>query len=276
MAGKFMKIKRIIIPMMTLIIMTSQLAGCATMSSNEMLETMQESPDVSIEYAIPDEEQQSLDATHILNIDNGGVVDSDSEGDIGLIDTQQEAKELSGAELLDYFQKVYDIHQEIHIATTLDGLINEELEFLVDLVESDGYTLPSDYEAQYRAWRPTDSLPADIQTGNETEQQSQQQPSGQQQGQQSSGQKQPGSQQTQQPSSGQQQQGQNQTSKPSGSTYDPYDGLGSYEAKVDDLCKKYPELSREEIMHRFPDPATSHIDEAAARADAAEDRLNVG
>ena len=45
MASKFMKIKRIIIPMMTLIIMTSQLAGCATMSSNEMLETMQESPD---------------------------------------------------------------------------------------------------------------------------------------------------------------------------------------------------------------------------------------
>ena len=49
--------------------MTSQLAGCATMSSNEMLETMQESQDVSIEYAIPDTGQQSIDATQVIDVD---------------------------------------------------------------------------------------------------------------------------------------------------------------------------------------------------------------
>ena len=54
-----------------------------------------------------------------------------------------EVKELSGTELLEYFQKVYDICQEIHISTTLDGLINEELEFLVGLVESDVTRPPS-------------------------------------------------------------------------------------------------------------------------------------
>lgn len=42
MTGRFMKIKKVIIPFMTLVVMTSQLAGCATMSSDEMLKTMQE------------------------------------------------------------------------------------------------------------------------------------------------------------------------------------------------------------------------------------------
>ncbi len=109
MAGKFMKVKRIVIPFITLVIMTSQLAGCATMSSDEMLKSMQESPDVSIEYAIPDTGQQSLDASGVINVgDTQFVSDSDSEGDIGVIANQQEATELSGAELEEYFQLAYD------------------------------------------------------------------------------------------------------------------------------------------------------------------------
>lgn len=85
MAGRFMKVKRIIIPFITLVIMTSQLAGCASMSSDEMLKSMQESPDVSIEYAIPDEEQQSLDATQVIDAgDQQAVIDSVVDSDIGL------------------------------------------------------------------------------------------------------------------------------------------------------------------------------------------------
>ena len=42
---------------------------------------------------------------------------------------------------------------------------------------------------------------------------------------------------------------------------------------IDEYCKRYPELSREEIMNRNPDPATVHVDEAAARAADAADRL---
>lgn len=109
MASRFMKIKRVVIPFITLVIMTSQLAGCATMTSDEMLKSMNESPDVSIEYAIPDTGQQSLDATQVIDTEDQQIVsDTDSEGDIGVIANQQEAKELSGAELEEYFQLAYD------------------------------------------------------------------------------------------------------------------------------------------------------------------------
>ena len=254
MAGRFMKIKRVVIPFMTLVVMTSQLAGCATMTSDEMLKSMNESPDGSIEYAIPDAGKQSLDASGVINVgDRQFVSDTDSDGDsdIGLIENQdsQELQEISHDKLIEYFQLVYDIHTEIHSATTEEGLIQEELKFLADLVKSDNYILPSDYKDQYRAWRPAGSLP-------ETEEQSK--PSGEQ------SQKPSGSTQAQQPS------------QPSGGGFDYYNGYGSYDAMIDAYCEFYPELSREEIMQRNPDPATGHVDEAAARAAAAEGRLRGG
>ena len=253
MAGRFMKIKRVVIPFMTLVVMTSQLAGCATMTSDEMLKSMNESPDGSIEYAIPDAGKQSLDASGVINVgDRQFVSDTDSDGDsdIGLIENQdsQELQEISHDKLIEYFQLVYDIHTEIHSATTEEGLIQEELKFLADLVKSDNYILPSDYKDQYRAWRPAGSLP-------ETEEQSK--PSGEQ------SQKPSGNTQAQQPS------------QPSGGGFDYYNGYGSYDAMIDAYCEFYPELSREEIMQRNPDPATGHVDEAAARA-AAEGRLRGG
>ena len=48
MAGRFMKIKKIVIPFITLVILTGQLAGCATMADDEMQEGQQDPPDVSV------------------------------------------------------------------------------------------------------------------------------------------------------------------------------------------------------------------------------------
>ena len=45
---------------------------------------------------------------------------------------------------------------------------------------------------------------------------------------------------------------------------------------IDEYCKRYPELSREEIIKRNPDPNGFEVDEAAARADDAADRLRGG
>ncbi|MEY8421075.1 hypothetical protein AALA83_17640 [Oscillospiraceae bacterium 44-5] len=295
MASRFMKIKRVIIPFMTLVVMTSQLAGCATMTSDEMLKSMNESPDVSIEYAIPDPDKQSLDASGVINVgDQQFVSDSDSDSDedegIGLIENQdnQEKAELSGDELIEYFQKVYDIHTEIHSATTEEGLIQEELKFLAELVESDNYTLPSDYEAQYRAWRPAGSL---TETEEQQQQPTQQGSSNQNQGQQSkpsgaqsqkpygeqgkpSGeQSRPPEEQSQKPSGSTQTQ---QSSQPSGGEFDYYDGYGSYNAMIDAYCEFYPELSREEIIKRNPDPSTITVDEETVKADMEEGRLHRG
>ncbi len=158
MAGKFMKVKRIVIPFITLVIMTSQLAGCATMSSDEMLKSMQESPDVSIEYAIPDTGQQSLDASGVINVgDTQFVSDSDSEGDIGVIANQQEATELSGAELEEYFQLAYDSGASIE--GDLETRIQGELGILISLVDADeAIKLPDNYEQAYRDWRPAEQV----------------------------------------------------------------------------------------------------------------------
>lgn len=158
MAGRFMKIKKIVIPFITLVIMTSQLAGCASMTSDEMLKSMQESPDVSIEYATPDTGQQSLDATQVIDIGDQQIVsDSDSDSDIGVIANQQEAKELSGAELEEYFQLAYDSGSSIE--GDLETRIQGELGILVSLVDADeAIKLPGDYADQYRDWRPAEQV----------------------------------------------------------------------------------------------------------------------
>ena len=247
MAGRFMKIKRVVIPFMTLVVMTSQLAGCATMTSDEMLKSMNESPDVSIEYAIPDPDKQSLDATQVIDIGGQQIVsDSDSGGDIGLIENQdnQEKTELSGDELIRYFQLAYGTSEGIYYLKTFEEKVNFEIEVLSIRAENEGQLLPSNYADQYRAWRPVEEDLADTETEISGETQHQVKPSdkGQQQGQQHTS-------QNQEPSSG---------------VYDPYDGYGSYEAYINHICEVLPDLSREQILNRFPDPATGEAGPSTA------------
>lgn len=166
MASRFMKIKRVIIPFMTLVVMTSQLAGCATMTSDEMLKSMNESPDVSIEYAIPDPDKQSLDASGVINVgDQQFVSDSDSDGDsdIGLIENQdtQEKAELSGNELIRYFQLAYDSCESFE-STSQEERINFELDILTSFCNTDGEKLPADYTDQYKSWRPVDQQAPEV------------------------------------------------------------------------------------------------------------------
>ena len=164
MAGRFMKIKKVVIPFMTLVVMTSQLAGCATMSSDEMLKTMQESPEVSIEYATPDEGEQTMDASKTITVGDQQFVsdsdnsqaDSEGESDIGMVE-QQEAKELSGDELHNYFQLAYDSGTSLE--GDLETRISGELDILVSLVGADdSVKLPGGYADQYRAWRPAEAV----------------------------------------------------------------------------------------------------------------------
>ena len=164
MAGRFMKIKKVVIPFMTLVVMTSQLAGCATMSSDEMLKTMQESPEVSIEYATPDEGEQIMDASKTITVGDQQFVsdsdnsqaDSEGESDIGMVE-QQEAKELSGDELHNYFQLAYDSGTSLE--GDLETRISGELDILVSLVGADdSVKLPGGYADQYRAWRPAEAV----------------------------------------------------------------------------------------------------------------------
>ena len=200
-----MKIKRIIIPFITLVIMTSQLAGCATMSSDEMLKSMNESPDVSIEYAIPDEEQQSLDATHVIGSDGKQIiVDTQDNLDIGLIDSDEDqVTELTHEELIEIFELAYDSKSALAGEIPIDALIKQELHIMPYFV-APNKQLPEDYEDQYRAWRP-------VETQEPEQQQSQTQQSSQ----------------TSKPNSG----GQQQSSKPNTNTNG---GTTSSTVEVDD------------------------------------------
>ena len=170
MAGRFMKVKRIVIPFITLVIMTSQLAGCATMNSDEMLKSMQESPDVSIEYAIPDEEQQSLDATHVIGSDGQQIiVDTQDNLDIGLIDSDEDqVTELTYDELIEIFELAYDSKSALAGEIPVDALIKQELHIMPYFV-APNKQLPEDYEDQYRAWRPVETQePEQQQTSQNT------------------------------------------------------------------------------------------------------------
>ena len=170
MAGRFMKVKRIVIPFITLVIMTSQLAGCATMNSEEMLKSMTESPDVSIEYAIPDEEQQSLDATHMIGSDGQQIiVDTQDNLDIGLIDSDEDqVTELTHEELIEIFELAYDSKSALAGEIPVDALIKQELHIMPYFV-APNKQLPEDYEDQYRAWRPVETQePEQQQTSQNT------------------------------------------------------------------------------------------------------------
>ena len=72
MAGKLMRIKKIVVPFMTLVIV---LAGCAAMSSDETFQSMQESPDAA-QVIGADGQQIVTDAP-----DNSGVGAADSNED---------------------------------------------------------------------------------------------------------------------------------------------------------------------------------------------------
>lgn len=54
MSGKYMKIKRVIIPTLTMVIIASQLFGCASASKNDTYNMLQESTEIELEYAVPD------------------------------------------------------------------------------------------------------------------------------------------------------------------------------------------------------------------------------
>ena len=54
MSGKYMKIKRVIIPTITMLVIASQLFGCASASKKDAYNMLQESAEIELEYAVPD------------------------------------------------------------------------------------------------------------------------------------------------------------------------------------------------------------------------------
>jgi len=64
MSGKFMKVKRIVIPTITMLIIASQLMGCAAASSKEMLAMLERQEAITIEVAEPISQEQGTQQTY--------------------------------------------------------------------------------------------------------------------------------------------------------------------------------------------------------------------
>ena len=63
MSGKFMNVKRIIIPTITMVVIASQLMGCAAVSKSELLTLLEQGENIEIEVASPINEEQSEEQT---------------------------------------------------------------------------------------------------------------------------------------------------------------------------------------------------------------------
>lgn len=54
MSGKYMKIKRVLLPTITMVIIASQLFGCSSASKQEAYDMLQETEQIELEYAVPE------------------------------------------------------------------------------------------------------------------------------------------------------------------------------------------------------------------------------
>ena len=54
MSGKYMKVKRVIIPTITMILLSSMLFGCAATSQEDSFNMLQQTDQIELEYAVPE------------------------------------------------------------------------------------------------------------------------------------------------------------------------------------------------------------------------------
>lgn len=63
MSGKYMKIKRVLLPTITMVIIASQLFGCSSASKQEAYDMLKETEQIELEYAVPETvDQESIAA----------------------------------------------------------------------------------------------------------------------------------------------------------------------------------------------------------------------
>lgn len=169
MAARFMRIKRVVIPLISLVILTSQLAGCAALSPKELVEESQQVDEIVIEYNqfSPTEVEKESTEEHVVRdirivtkIETSD--ENKDEDEIGLIsdsvsnDDTVEPREPTEAEKEEIFKSVYDyctIFSDLGL--TDEDVLEYELAELRARFDSRMEILtPEDIEDQYKTWRP--------------------------------------------------------------------------------------------------------------------------
>ena len=96
MSGKFMNVKRIIIPTLTMIIITSQLMGCASVSQDEALNLLRQGDQIEIEIATPKDtveaEKDTLPWEQLASLSTYSAFRSAFDTALGVVPTSDSSK----------------------------------------------------------------------------------------------------------------------------------------------------------------------------------------
>lgn len=140
MASKFMKIKRIIIPFISLVILTSQLMGCAAMSQEEVASELANGTEVEIELAEPsgvDSQQTQATATpEQVQAESGFKPKLPSE--MGDEYWEREARmDLAGAEMFlsEAWADEYSPEEQVAKAEEQMSRVYAEIQYLTEISE---------------------------------------------------------------------------------------------------------------------------------------------
>lgn len=91
MASKFMRIKKVVIPLITLVILVSQISGCAIMNRDDATGILADNDEVVVEYVEPDEDAGAdgvagqID-TSVPEDTSEDLEDAEDMGEIGVVD----------------------------------------------------------------------------------------------------------------------------------------------------------------------------------------------
>lgn len=139
------------------------LTGCAVMSQAEVEQELSNGTEVVIEIAEHDTQNNVLEVggdKYIIDTAYGatnedGTTEADGaiieDADLLLEEEDAELNILEGTELIEVFEEVYADYQSKEFSAD-KARLRRELAELPNYVP-DGYTLPKDYEGQYKEWR---------------------------------------------------------------------------------------------------------------------------
>ena len=181
MTSKFMKLNQLVVPMITLVLLVSQLTGCALFNREDTEKILEENEQV--ELVIPDkaDTEENLEYTgsekpYEVEADGDAeeeIEDEDSE--IGLIE-----EPMTTGELESLFEMTYTEVNPILILRnwTEDQIIAEEINSIPYYFRNNfsNKELPEDYAEQYKAWR-LEAHPTQASTPSAPQSQSQPAPS---------------------------------------------------------------------------------------------------
>ena len=103
MASKFMRIKKVVIPLITLVILVSQISGCAIMNRDDATGILADNDEVVVEYAEPDENAGAEGVagqidTSVPEDTSEDLEDAEDMGEIGVVDNIGTLDEETGPE----------------------------------------------------------------------------------------------------------------------------------------------------------------------------------